>query len=488
LVENAERLVSRDELIEVVWDGRIVSDATVSARINAARRALGDSGERQELIKTVPRRGFRFVTPVVVMDPSSAAESRDTKSIMDRTALVPDKPSIVVWPFRYLSGEPGHAYFADGITQGIITTLSKIGEVFVISSGSTPAYQENQPAAGRAAEDLGIRYVLEGSVQISGNSVRVSTRLIEAATRRNLWAEHYDRELTDVFALQDEITQEIVTALQVNLTEGQQARLRRRQTSSVAAWEYYVRGISDLRRFTREGNAEAREKLERAIELDAGFAAAWTFLGWTYMLGARAGWDKSPKAAFEQAMSCVEKSLALDRLQPEPHALMGCVRMHQRQYDAAILAGEKAIELGPNIAESYVLLGQTLNYVGRTEEGTALLEKAMRLSPFYPDNWLGILANGHRLLGRSEDAIALDQERLRRNPDNFFSDFRLAALYMELGREELARAHASEALKKNPNLTLRQIRISEPYRDEKLLEHYLDLLRRAGLPESETSH
>ena len=167
---------------------------------------------------------------------------------------------------------------------------------------------------------------------------------------------------------------------------------------------------------------------------------------------------------------------------------MGCVRMHQRQYDTAILAGERAIELGPNIAESYVLLGQTLNYVGRTEEGTALLEKAMRLSPFYPDNWLGILANGHRLLGRSEDAIALDQERLRRNPDNFFSDFRLAALYMELGREELARAHASEALKKNPNLTLRQIRISEPYRDEKLLEHYLDLLRRAGLPESETSH
>ena len=276
---------------------------------------------------------------------------------------------------------------------------------------------------------------------------------------------------------------EIVTALQVNLTEGQQARLRRRQTLNIAAWESYVRGISELRRFTRANHAEARARFERAIELDDNFAAAWTFLGWTYMLGARAGWDESPTASFDQANRCVDKSLALDPLDPEPHALIGGVRLHQRQHDVAIASGEKAIDLGPNIAESYALLGQTVNYSGQAGEGTALIEKAMRLSPFYPDNWLGILATGYRLLGRYEESIALDQERLRRNPDNFFSDFRLAALHMELGREELARAHASEALKKNPNLTLRQIRLSEPYRDESYLEHYLDLLRRAGLPE-----
>jgi TolB-like protein/cytochrome c-type biogenesis protein CcmH/NrfG len=483
LLENVDRLVSRDELIDAVWGGRIVSDATVSARINAVRKAVGDSGERQALIKTVPRRGFRFVIPVFVVDQEQAAESAEARPIVDRPALVPDKPSIAVLPFRYLSGEPGQEYFADGITQDIITSLSKIGEIFVISGSSTLAYKETEPTADRVAEDFGIRYVLEGSVQISGTGVRVSTRLIEAATRRNLWAEHYDRELTDVFALQDEITQEIVTALQVNLTEGQQARLRRRQTSSIAAWEFYVRGLSDVRRFTRENNAEARDKLERAIKVDADFAAAWTLLGWTYMQGARAGWDESPTASFEQAANCVDKSLMLDPLDPEPHALIGWVRLHQRQYDAAIASGKKAIELGPNIAESYVALGQTLNYAGRAEEGTALVEKAMRLSPFYPDNWLGVLANGYRLLGRYEEAIALDQERLRRTPDNFFSDFRLAALNMELGHEELARAQASEALKKNPSLTLKQIRISEPYRDEKYLEHYLDFLRRAGLPE-----
>ena len=244
-----------------------------------------------------------------------------------------------------------------------------------------------------------------------------------------------------------------------------------------------MRGISDLRRFTREGNAEAREQLEQAIARDEDFAAAWTYLGWTYMLGARAGWDTSPEASFAEATRCVEKSLALDASDSEPHALLGCVQMHQREHDAAIASGEKAVELGPNIAESYVLLGQTLNYSGRPEEGAALLEKAMRLSPFYPDNWLGILANGYRQLGRTEEAIELDRERLRRNPDNFFSDFRLAALYMETGQEELARRHASEALKKNPGLTLKQIRISEPYRDEKLLATYLDLLRAAGLPE-----
>ncbi len=483
LVENADRLVSRDELIEAVWGGRIVSDATVSARIYAVRKAVGDSGERQTMIKTVPRRGFRFVAPVVVGDQSPAAESADAPLVVDRPALVPDKPSIAVLPFRYLSGEPGQEYIADGITQDIITTLSKIGEIFVISGGATLAYKDAQPAAGQVAEDLGVRYVLEGNVQTSGNRVRVTTRLIEARTGRNLWAEHYGRELTDVFALQDEITQEIATALQVNLTEGQQARLRRRQTSNIAAWESYVCGISELRRFTRENNAEARDRFERAIELDANFAAAWTFLGWTHMIDARTGWNESPTVSLEQAARCVEKSLALDPSHPEAHALIGAVRMHQRQYDAAIASGEKAIALGPNIAESYVMLGQTLNYAGRAEEGTALIEKAMRLSPFYPDNWLGILGNGYRMLARYEEAIALDQGRLRRNPDNFFSDFRLAALYMELGREQRARAHASEALKKNPNMTLREIRFSEPYRDEKYLEHYLDLLRRAGLPE-----
>ncbi len=282
-----------------------------------------------------------------------------------------------------------------------------------------------------SAGDHGIGHLLEGRVQVAGGRVRVSTRLAAAATRESLWAEQYDRELTDLFALQDEIAREIVTTLQVNLTEGQQARLRQGQIANVKAWEQYIRGISDLRRFIREGNGEAREKLEQAISLDDAFAAAWTFLGWTYMLGGRAGWDDAPEASFAEAISCAEKSLALDGLLPEPHALIGCVRMHQRRHDEAIAAGEKAFALGPNIAESYVLLGQTLNYAGRLEEGTALLEKAMRLSQFYPDNWLGILANGYRLLGCAAEAVALDEERLRRNPDNFFSEFMLAALHME---------------------------------------------------------
>jgi adenylate cyclase len=396
---------------------------------------------------------------------------------------LPDKPSIAVLPFVNMSGDPDQEYFADGLAEDIITTLSKVSGLFVIARNSTFSYKGRSPDVRQVARELGVRNVLEGSVRKSGDRVRITAQLIDATSGSHLWAERYDRKLIDIFDLQDEITNEVATALEVRLTEGEQVRLRRRQTNDIAAWEYYARGQSHLRRFNKQDNAKAQELLHQSVELDPDFASAWSLLAWIHYMDGRFGWSRSIAESMERAATCVARSLELDDTQPDAHALKGTVCLHQRQYDEAVQAGRTAVDLGPNVADSYLLLAHTLNYAGCAEDALRIVEQAMRLSPFFPDWYLGVAALSYRLLGRYEDSIAADKERLARNPDNTFSDFRLAAVYEELGRHEEARAHIAEALKRNPQLSLAQIRVSEPYRDEAELERYIDLLRKAGLPE-----
>jgi len=396
---------------------------------------------------------------------------------------VPDKPSIAVLPFTNMSGDPEQEYLADGLAEDMITALSKISEMFVIARNSTFAYKNKSPDVREVARDLGVANILEGSVRKAGNRVRITAQLVEAATGNHLWAERYDRELADIFDLQDEITEEVVTALQVQLTEGEQVRLRRRQTNDLAGWESYARGLAHFRRFNKQDNARAHELLEKVVQLDPEFAVAWSLLAWAHYADSRTGWTEAPQESFEKAWEFVERSLALDDTQSDAHAVRGALLLQQRRYDDALIAGRKALELGPNVADSYALLAMTLNYVERPDEALGLIERAMRLCPFYPDWYLGIAGVSYRLLGRYDEAIASDKERLERNPDNFFSDFRLAAIYEELGRHDEAREHVAQALKKQPQLTLAQVRISEPYLDEGVLEKYLDLLSDAGLPE-----
>jgi TolB-like protein len=408
---------------------------------------------------------------------------RNTGPSMTPALELPDKPSIAVIPFDNMSGDAEQEYFADGITEDIITALSKVSEMFVIARNSTFAYKGSSPDVRQVARELGVRNVLEGSVRKAGNRVRITAQLIDASTGNHLWAERYDRELAGIFELQDEITQEVVTALQVRLTEGEQVRLRRRQTDNVAAWECYARGQAYLRRFNQQDNAQARELLDRAVEIAPEFASAWSLLAWVHYLGARVGSGESAERSLERADACADRSLALDNAQSDAYAIRGSIRMHQRRYDEGVEDGRRAVDLGPNVADSYVLLAHTLNYIGQPQESIGLIEQAMRLSPFYPDWYLGIAGISYRLLGRYEDAIAADHERLARNPDNIFSDFRLAANYEKLGRHDQARAHIAIALKKYPKWSLAQIRVSEPYRDKSEMERYVGLLRKAGLPE-----
>jgi adenylate cyclase len=400
-----------------------------------------------------------------------------------RPPSVPDKPSIAVLPFQNMSGDPAQEIFADGLVEDIITTLSKISDLFVIARNSSFAYKGTSPDIRQVARDLGVRNVLEGSVRAAGTRMRITAQLIDAVTGSHLWAERYDRELTDIFELQDEITNEVVTTLHVRLAEGEQVRVRRRQTQDVAAWECYVRGQTHMRRFNRLDNDQARELFQRALDLDPRFGTAWCHLGWVLYNDARFGWCESPSETMEQAATTVEHGLSLDGDQPDAYPTLGMIRLLQRRYDDAEAACARALELGHNSGDCCGLVAMILNYLGDPAKASSLIERAMRLSPFFPDWYLGIAAVSHRLLGDVDEAVRLDLERLKRNPDNNFSDFRLAAIYQEMGRHEEAKARMRAALRKNPEWSERQIRISEPYRDEAELERYVGLLRAAGLPE-----
>ena len=496
LADNPGRLVSRDELIASIWGGRAVSDSTIDARIAAARRAVGDDGVQQAVIETVPRRGIRFLPEVITTSDDGTDVSANSAKVINsqhggisgghtvqNSPVLPDKPSIAVLPFTNMSADPDQEYLGDGLAEDIITALSKVSELFVIARNSTFAYKGMSPDVRRVAGELGVRTVLEGSVRSAGTRVRITAQLIDAENGSHLWAERYDRDLVDIFELQDEITQEIVTALQVRLTEGEQARLRRHQTNSIEAWDLFVRAQRRLRLFTREDNNLARELIERALHLDPNFAAAWGILAWTHLADARVGWGGSNEQSLRKGIEAAEKGLSVDKEQSESLGMLGGLWVLQRRYEEALEAGHRAIELSPNTADYYVFYAIILNFVGRAQEALNLIQKAMRLCPFYPDFYLGIMAQSYWLLGRYEEAIATDTERLARNPDNAFSDLRLAASYTELGRDQEARHHVLEALKKNPSYSLTQVRDTDPYQDEAAMERYVDLLRRAGLPE-----
>ena len=496
LVENRDRVVSKDDLIAAVWDGRIVSDATLSSRISAARQAVGDTGEAQDVIRTIRSRGFRFVADVETADDDGSPErpgaepdgsqNRSAQNAVraeETASSLAQKPTLAVLPFANMSRDPDQDYFCDGITEEIITALSKLSDLFVIASSSAFTYKGRPVEVLQVARELGVRYVLQGSVRTAGTRVRISGHLVDTETGQHLWAERYEREPTDVFELQDEITREVVTALQVRLTEGEQARLRRRQTNDLAAWECFARSQEQLRRFNKEDNLVARGLLEQALRHDPEFSAAWTFLAWTHLVDARLAFSTSAEVSLEQGAALAAKSLSIDECDPDALAIQGAIRLLQRRFDEAEADCRKAVEYGPNVAEVFAWLATVLNYTGRAQEGLGLIEKAMRFSPFHPDWYLGIQGVSYRVLGRFEEAIAVDLKRLARNPSQPLSNFRLAAIYTETGNDSQARAQVAELLKKNPNASIRQVRISEPYRDEGELERYLDLLRKAGLPE-----
>jgi adenylate cyclase len=397
---------------------------------------------------------------------------------------LPQRPSIAVLPFKNLTGDAAEDSFVDGITDDITTVLSTISQMFVIDRGSALTYKGKTVKVQQVAEELGVRYVLEGSVKRSGDRVRVSAQLIDALTGHHLWAEIYDREVEDIFALQDEITLEIVTALEVAITEGEQERISLiHGTGNLQAWVLVGRGVHLARRLTREDNTKARELHRRATQLDPNYPGAWDALAWTHFIDARFGWSDSRQASMLRAAELAQKALALDQSRPRTYALLGMLQLMTGNHDQAVALGQKAVALSPSGAEVAAFLALTSTYTGEVERSIALIEKAMRLSPYYPDWYRWTLGRAYRLMGRQEEAVAALATRLDHSPDSVAPRVELVAAYMEMGREAAARAEAAEVLRINPGFSVHEWMVMPPYKDAAIAKREMGALRRAGLPE-----
>ena len=396
---------------------------------------------------------------------------------------LPDKPSIAVLPFDNLSGVPDQDYLADGITENIITALSYIPEIFVIARNSTFTYKGKAVKAQEVAEDLGVRYILEGSVQRAGDRVRIMAQLIDAASGRHLWADRYDRGLQDLFALQDEITLKIVFALQVKLSVGVQTRLTRKTMPNFEAWSYYVRGYGHMMRHTKADNAKARELFEQAAGLAPEYAAGFMSLGWTHWEDAHHGWSESREDSLLRAVELAKKAQALVDSDPMIHALWGAIYLLQRRYDQAIAEGERSVALGPNQAFPHLLLAMYLYHTGRYKEALPLVRKAMRLDPYYPSSYLELLGGVYLQMGEYEKAVEAFKMLVVREPHRIVGHLGLAIAYIRLGRKEQARSEVAEVLRLFPEYSLEVFRKQAhwTHMDPAVVESGIEALREAGL-------
>jgi adenylate cyclase len=396
---------------------------------------------------------------------------------------LPEKPSIAVLPFANMSGDPEQEYFSDGITEDIITDLSKISGLFVIARNSVFRYKDKTVKPEEISRELGVRYLLEGSVRKAGRRVRITAQLVDAATAGHLWAERYDRDLEDIFAVQDEVTQKIVGALEVQLTQGERERVKRPPTSNLEAYEYFLRGREHHAHRTQEANAQAQAMFQRATELDPEFAAAHAWLGRTHVVEWLFQWNQDADC-LEEALANAQRAVALDESLPAAHETLGYVHLAKREFERAVAEGERAVALDPNDADAAMVLAEILNCadVDRAEEAIALVQKAMRLNPHYPASYLFVLGQAYGLAGRGEEAIALLKRVLTRNPDHLAAHLALAWIYKDLGREDEAREDMEALRRLEPkNVSLEEWIQRIPFKDQERLDRLASILGELGL-------
>jgi TolB-like protein/Flp pilus assembly protein TadD len=394
---------------------------------------------------------------------------------------LPDKPSIAVLPFVNMSGDPEQEYLGDGFTEEIITALSKTPKLFVIARTSSFRYKGKEVDVRMVGRELGVRYVLEGSVRRSKDELRITAQLVDAKTGNHLWAERYDRELKDAFAVQDEITKKIITELQVKLTVGEQARFRAKGTENLQAYLKYLRAREYFFHFTPDDNTRARKLLKEVIAMDPNYSPPYVFLGYTHLQDVFYATIESPRQSVRNAMKLAQKAIAIDQNNPGAHRLLGHIYMITRRHDKAIAEGEKALKLDPNSADVYVKLGQFLFTAGKPEEGILSIERGIRLNPFPPSWYFHLLASAYRTTGRYEEAIKAGKKAIEIEPKDLFAWVHLAASYSLLGRLEEASAAAKEIHQINPKFCIEPEKTI--YKNQADMERLRNALRKAGLPD-----
>jgi adenylate cyclase len=433
--------------------------------------AFVDLGLREVKNIDGPVRVWRWVSDqdVAVADPALA----------EKPLALPVKPSIAVLPFDNMSGDPEQGYFADGITEDIITEISKISELFVISRNSTFTYKGRAAKVQDVSRDLGVRYVLEGSVRKAGERVRVTAQLIDGHTGGHVWAERYDRGLADIFAVQDDVTAEIVRALEVRLVDAARARPARAETENPEAYDCVLRGREQYRLFSKDGNVAARQLYERAIELDPDYAAAYAGLAETCLHE----WFSGSAVALDRAFEMAQRAKALDPSLPLVHEALSSICLFKRQHGEALAAARRWIEVEPGNAEAYANLAGILHFAGEPERVAGLIEKAKRLNPFYPFYYTLYVGQACFAMHRFEDAVAIITRSIAHNPESLPSHFYLAACYGQLGEDALARDALAEVRRISPTFSIAWLRTIAAYKRASDLDLLVDGVRKAGLTE-----
>ena len=482
LIRHREQVVTKDELMDAVWNGRIVSKSALTSRINSVRTAIGDSGEDQRLIKTLRGKGFQFVAAVheePLTGAFSAPEALTTRSSLS------DQPSIAVLPFVNMSGDAAQDYFADGITEEIITALARFKDLFVIARNSSFAYRGRAVDIKQIASELGVRYVLEGSVRNSGDRVRITGQLVAAETGTHMWAERFDRRLVDIFDLQDEITENIVGAVEPEILSAEMRRARRKRPDSLAAYDCILRAYQHLFSLTLEDNDKALDFLLQAIRLEPNYALAHAYASWANLFRVQLIQGGPLRPLLTEALTLAQRAVELDSTDPLIQTIRAAWQlMIERDFEGGVARHEEAFRKNSNsvwICGCNAFGHALCRNPRRTLE---MLERARRLSPRDPSMflWLPAGAIAHLLADRPEEAIPWTEDALRLNPRHLISLFLRVAAEMAAGHDTLAHQYVQRMRGINPALDVKFARKMLPFKYADDKERILSALRAAGLP------
>jgi TolB-like protein len=480
LIRNRERVVSRDDLIATVWEGRVVSESALSTRINAARAALCDNGEAQRLIRTLPRKGLRFVGSVR----EEASIAAAAPGALQHSPGHPAKPSIAVLPFENLSGDSTQDYFSDGIVEDITTALSRSRAFFVIARNSSFTYKGAPVRSQRVAQELGVRYLLEGSVRKAGGRVRVTGQLVEAASGRHLWANHFDGELSGIFELQDSIVSCVVGAIAPQLEKAEMNRASESATGDLAAYDLYLRGLASWNRWTRDDNVKALQFFYSAIDKDPDFSTPYGLAASCHLFAKANDWAST----FDVREIARLVDRAADLGMDDPVALCWAGHVHADFFgdlDRALLLIDRALEIDENCAVAWQRRGWVCGYAGDSAGAIASLQRAIRLNPLDPRVFLTQSAMGfaHFIAGRDEAAAGCAAMALRVKP-NWPPALRVAlAANAILGHVDEVERIRSTYLIIDPGMTIPKLCGCYPLRREGDRKRLIEALRKAGVAE-----
>jgi adenylate cyclase len=410
-------------------------------------------------------------------------DSDSSEPIFKEPLELTDMPSIAVLPFLNMSGDPSQEYFSDGLTDQIINGLCKVANLFVIARNSSFAYKGKSISIKQIANELGVQYILEGSVQKAGERVRITAQLIDAKTDYHKWSESYDRELTDIFDLQDEITMNILWAMNANVTHGEQAQIwSEGMKVGIKAYDAFMRGLEQFYRFNKEDNDQAKTNYQRSLDIEPS-AIVYAMLGFAHLVDLMYGWCDSQMESFDKANKCAEAAHEINEDVDILHMLLGYIYLYKGMHDKAVSEGKRAVQLSPNGAEAHVHLGAISNYAGNSNEAIRLIKKAFRLNPTPTSYYYNHLGTAYRSLQKYEDAITACESMIHMNPNSLPPYINLASCHSLLNQIDKARQAVTDILRIDPQYSIGQFALTMPFKDKEELELYLEALRKAGLPE-----